>query len=258
LAYPFDDPSVITTQDNAGPTGTDEVTIKSVGLGFELIRAKWGYVLAFIPAGALSIAVRRWDDPNIDFAGGEQILIINQDRKPRLIGLQVTTADSFTFVLPNGEPVPAMRLNLAAPIPSDIGDALAVFVWDAPKYTQGVTFRINNNTLERGNQIDGYEPLLGNVEELQFAYGIDDDHDGIIETWHDRFEGLPPNIGFGKKWALKFTMVVTSEGMPGYKYPYTSYTTENHTINLTTPQQLNRRRVFLSNVLYPPNLQPGG
>jgi hypothetical protein len=44
-----------------------------------------------------------------------------------------------------------------------------------------ITYRVKNRTLER-NQGAGFQPLIGDVEDLQFVYAFDNDGDGAIDT----------------------------------------------------------------------------
>lgn len=252
LAYPYSYPysdNVVISENSTGPNGEDAITIRGVGLGFEIAQTHWGYVLDIIPAGTMTINVRRWDDQKVDFVAGDQIILINHFRFRIGTELVVQTVEPFNFTLPNNEVIPANHLNFADPFAMDINNAFCAFAWEPTIYDPGIKFSVNNNQLLRGNEL-----LLDNVEDLQFAYGIDDDGDNLVETWDNTRHQNP---GLGRKWAIRFTMVVTSEGMPGYTYPDNTVTVEDHIYTLT-PQQRRMRRAFMSGVIYPQNLEPGG
>ena len=110
----------------------------------------------------------------------------------------------------------------------------------------GITMqRSVNDKLVRGG-----DNLLDNVEDLQFAYGVDTDGNGVIDAWSDDMPDWR-----GQKWAIRYTLVVSSRPIGGYEYPADSVTVEDHTYALTFDQK-KRRRAVLSGVVMPPNLQP--
>ena len=146
--------------------------------------------------------------------------------------------------------IPALKLGIGIPITARAG--LMVFTRDASIYYGGLNYSISatGDTLYRGT-----EALLTNVEAIQFRYGVDNDGDGVIESWYDN---NPPNRSYQRKWAIRFTMVLTSEGMRGYIYPHDSVTIEDdppYTYPLTNFQK-RKKRAFLSSIVYPQNLQP--
>jgi prepilin-type N-terminal cleavage/methylation domain-containing protein len=247
LGYPFNDPAVITgINSNAVP---DEVTIRSVGLGFEINKVHWGYVLTLIPSGSSTVEVRRFDDPKIDFAPGDVVGLFDQNRNPIKVNMTVQTVVPYNYTFPSGETVPANHVTLSQPFTKDVSDALCMFSWNPNLYFQGIRFNIVNNQLMRNG-----EALLDNVEDFQIAYGLDQNHDGVIELWQNT---VPTNPSFLRKWALRFTMVVTSRGMPGYQWTGGNIQVEDHNYNpLAQANGLRKKRTFMSTVVYPQNLQP--
>jgi len=247
LGYPFNDPAVLTgINSNVAP---DEVTIRSVGLGFEIGKVHWSYVLTLIPSGSTTVEVRRWDDPKIDFAPGDVIAIINQNRNPIQVNLTVQTVTPFNYTFPSGEIVPANHVTFSQPFAKDVADALCMFSWNPNTYFQGIRFNVANNQLIRNG-----EALLDNVEDFQIAYGLDQNNDGVIELWQNT---IPANPSFLRKWALRFTMVVTSRGMPGYLWTGGNILVEDHNYDpLAQVNGIRKKRTFMSTVVYPQNLQP--
>jgi len=252
LAKTWTDPSLVTGLDNFGGAGPDRINIKSVGLGFEISNIHWSFVLGTGPAGANWIAVRRFNDPQIDIALNDVILIINQERYPIQRNVTVTAVTPFNYTFPNGEVVAANRLTLSIVFANDVSNALAAFTYSTPLYDQGLAYYVDANKRLIRDQNNTPEVLLDNVEDFQLAFGIDNNNDGQIDQWRNPPEW--PNSNYDRKWVVRFTMVMTSGGMPGYIWSDGAITTENHTY---TPAggELKKKRSFVSTVVYPQNLQ---
>jgi len=250
LGYPYNQQDAVQLIDDGihGPGGA--VGLKAVGLGFEMNRCHWSYLLDNV-AGAI-IPVRRWEDTLANFEQGDTIILLNEMRSPLYQNLIITNdpkTDTFTYVDSMwGDSIPAANLTVGIPISARAG--LMVFRTSAGIYSGGLTYTLAGDTLRRGG-----EALLNNVEAIQFRYGIDNNGDGIIDAWHPNTQ---PNPGYVRTWAIHWTVVVTSEGMPGYTYPANTVTIEDNppfTYNLS-PIQRRRKRAILSGIVYPQNLQP--
>jgi hypothetical protein len=246
LGYPFTQPDAIVLT-NAG----NDLTLRAVGLGFEMNRSQWSYILDDV-AGSV-IPVRQWNDTLANFEVGDTIMIINEVRQPLYDNIIITAIDTFTYVDPVwGQSHPALRLFIPIAIRARAG--LIVFERNTDTYYNGITYTLAGDTLMRGN-----EALLDNVEAIQFRYGIDTDGDDIVETWLDA-NNPPFNTSYVNKWGVRFTMVVASAGMTGYEYPYDSVVVDSnppYSYTLTSTQR-RRKRAVLSSTVYPQNLQPGG
>jgi hypothetical protein len=245
LGYPFQNNDAVQLSNN----GRD-LTIRATGLGFEMNRTQWSYLLDDVSGTALP--VRSWQDSLADFAVGDTIMIISEMRNPVYRDLIVTNIDTFTYFDPVwNTSVSANRLQVDRPVSARGG--LIVIRRNDATYNVGLTYSLVGDTLMRGN-----EALLTGVEALQFRYGIDLNGDGIIDNWVDT-NNPPFNTNYGAKWAVRFTIVIASEGMAGYTYPHDSVTVEQNPSYSypLTPDQKRRKRAILSSILYPPNLQPG-
>lgn len=247
LGYPKLD-NVVTSGDGLGPGGTDAITLRAVGFGFEAGKTRWSWLLD--KTNSTTALVRWWDDTAQNFQPGDLVVVLNRNREimtpPGYITVLATQPD--TFYDPHGTPIPAQKLTLDQQLSTIAG--LVMICIDTLLYNPGITYQVVNNQLMRGNDI-----LLDNVEDLQFAYGLDNDGDNVIETWTDN---LPAQyVSLGRKWAIRYNLVVTSRPMRGYQYHAASYTVENHVVNIPngSPQQ-RQRRAFLSGIIAPPNLQP--
>jgi len=247
LGYPKMDDAV-TSGDGTGPGGTDVITLRAVGFGFEAGKTRWSWLLD--KTNSTTVLVRWWDDTNQNFKPGDLVVVLDRDRKimnpPYYITIQSVQPD--TFYDPHGTAIPAQRLVLDQQLNSIAG--LVMICIDTLLYNPGITYQVVNNQLMRGNDV-----LLDNVEDLQFAYGIDNDGDNVIETWTNT---LPAQyVSLGRKWAIRYNLVVTSRPIRGYTYNAANYTVENHVVNIPSGSyQQRQKRAFLSGIIAPPNLQP--
>ncbi|MGD9378991.1 MAG: prepilin-type N-terminal cleavage/methylation domain-containing protein [candidate division WOR-3 bacterium] len=245
LGFPFGRQDAFQLSNN----GSD-VTLRATGLGFEMNYTQWSYLLDNVNGSILP--VRRWDDTLADFTIGDTVMIMSEVRDPVHQDLIVTGIDTFTYYDPIwSNPTDGFRVQVDRPIRARAG--LMVFKRNADTYFTGVTYRLAGDTLMRGN-----EALLTNVEAIQFRYGIDTDGDNLIDDWRDTNNPLF-NPDYGTKWAVRFTMVITSEVIVDYQYPADSVVIEDDPPYAypLTPLQKRRKRAILSSVVYPPNLQPG-
>ena len=244
LGYPFGQQDALQLTSAGGG-----VALKAAGLGFEMNRSQWSYLVDDV-AGTI-LPVRRWDDTLANFQIGDTIMVLNDVREPMHQNLVVTGIDTFTHYDPIwGIPTKALRLFIGAPISARAG--LMVFKRHADTYYSGLNYSLSGDTLMRGT-----EPLLTNVEAIQFRYGIDTDGDRIIDSWGNQ-NNPPFNTSYKSKWAVSFTMVVASEGMAGYEYLPDSVTIENNPryTYVLNPNQKRRKRAILSSIVHPQNLQP--
>jgi len=248
LAYPKTDTAIVDL--DGAVNDPDTIILRGVGLGFEAARTKWSWLLDKV--SGVNALVRAWggEDSVLNFAGGEQIIVLDRDRNilnpPGVLTIVSVAPD--TFIGPTGDSIPALDLTLNMSLSSIAG--MVVITIDTLIYDPGLMVYVDvaNKTLMRGNEV-----LLDNVEDLQLAYGTDTDGDEIIDTWQDF---LPPNtIASGRNWAIRYTLVTVSRPMSDYNYPINTLTIENHTYNLTSAEQ-KQKRLFLTGLVTPPNLQP--
>ncbi len=244
LGYPYEEQDAL----QLANIGSD-LTLKGVGLGFEMSRTQWSYLLDNVDGSTLP--VRRWEDTLANFRVGDTIIVINEVREALYQNLIITGVDTFTYYDPIwNNPTRGLRLNIGPSITARAG--LMVFRRNSDTYYNGLTYTLAGDTLMRGN-----EALLTNVEAIQFRYGIDTDNDGIVESWGAN-NNPPFNNNYSDKWAVRFTMVVSSDLISGYTSPDDSITIEDdppytYTLDL---YQKRRKRAILSSVVFPQNLQP--
>jgi len=245
LGYPMQDDAV-QSQDNVGANGSDAITLRAVGLGFESANIKWSWLLERSSTDVLKL--RKHDNDELNFVPGEWLVVLDVNRKimnpPG--DIQVLGTASFVFIDQWGDSIPGQLVTVDNPVGAIAG--LVVICKYDPIYTPGITLSLNaNNQLIRGNDV-----LLENVEDLQFAYGIDSNGDGVIESW---FNNVPQFATAGKKWAIRYSMVVTSRTMGGYEYPLNTINLENNPYALSTTDRM-RKRAILTGIIAPANLQP--
>jgi len=245
LGYPFGKQDAIQLTNNGS-----SITLRAAGLGFEMNRTQWSYLLDNVSGPDLP--VRKWDDTLANFTIGDTIMIMSEVRDPVYHNLIITSIDTFTYIDPIwGSSTEGLRLQVGTPVAARAG--LMVFKRNTDTYYSGLTYNLAGDTLMRGN-----EALLTDVEAVQFRYGIDTDGDDIIDLWGDS-NNPPFNPNYSTKWAVRFTMVITSEGMSGYEYPHDSVVVDSNPPYSypLTPAQKRRKRAILSSIVHPPNLQPG-
>lgn len=242
--------AVLTSFNNTGYLGSDGINLRGVGFGFEMNQTRWSYMLE--EADGTQLIVARFKDTTTYFRPTDHIVILSDSREildpPGEV--IVTQVDTFTYYDENGNPKPAQRLTINAPALTK--NVQIVITYNNPDiYNTGILYQVNNGTLKRGT-----EDLLDNVENIQFAYGLDTDEDTIIDTWYNNIpDGLLRPTPYGRRWALRYTMVVTSRSIPNYTYPNANVTVEDNTYALTDAMR-HRKRTFFSGILYPQNLEP--
>jgi len=245
LGYPYGLQDALQLSNSGG-----DITLKGVGLGFEMNRTQWSYLLDNVVGSALP--VRRWTDSLANFAIGDTIIIINEVRKPIHENLVITGIDTFTYYDPVwNNPVSALRLHVGPAITARAG--LMVFRRNAGIYNSGLTYTLSHDTLMRGG-----EALLTNVEAIQFRYGLDQNNDGIVDSWSNTNNPLF-NANYGSKWAVRFTVVIASDPIKDYQTIEDTVWIETdpvYELPLTSDQK-RRKRAILSSIVYPQNLQPG-
>ena len=233
-------------------SGGGAVMLKAVGLGFEMNRARWSYILQE-PENQAILLVRKWADSLANFEDNDTLMILDESRTRVYDNVVVSSTDTMTFIDPvTGSKTPGLILNVSIPIQGRRG---AMVIRRAGNvYYGGVTYYVANDTLYRGT-----EPLLTNCEAIQFRYGLDQNNDGVVSAGEWGNANNPPtNVDYYRKWAARFTMVVTSEGLPGYKYPDNNVTIEaNPPYNyLLSIFQQRKKRSIMSALVFPQNLQP--
>ncbi|UCF71277.1 MAG: PilW family protein [candidate division WOR-3 bacterium] len=245
LGYPYELQDALQLSNAGG-----DITLKGVGLGFEMNRTQWSYLLDDVAGSTLP--VRRWTDSLANFRVGDTIIIMNETRRPVHQDLIITGIDTFTFYDPVwNNAIDGLRLYIGPTIAARAG--LMVFRRNSATYNNGLTYTLSNDTLMRGG-----EALLTNVEAIQFRYGIDTDNDGIIDNWNNANNPLF-NPNYGNKWAVRFTVVIASDLITGYEEVEDTILIEHdpeYPLALD-PYAKRRKRAILSSIIYPQNLQPG-
>lgn len=245
LAYPKQDDAVQSLP-GAGFNNSDVITLRAVGLGFESAKIKWSWLLA--QCNSTQIQVRKHADDDMNFAPGELLVVLDANRQimnpPG--DFAVTDTASFVFIDQWGNTIPGLLVDVTNSVGAIAG--LVVIRKIDAIYNPGVTISLNaNGQLMRGNDV-----LLENVEDLQFAYGIDSDGDDVIDSWSPN---VPTFATQGRKWAIRYSMVVASRPMGNYEYPIDPINIEDNSYALTTSQKM-RKRAILTGIIAPPNLQP--
>lgn len=247
LGFPKMDGAV--ADGDGGAAGPDSIRMRAVGLGFEANQTKWTWLLE--ESNSANILVRKMMPHAPDLESGDLVIALDANRKPLDPpgDLTVVNALDTLYIDPIGDTIPALAVQLNNTLKAIGG---LVIIGKVPSaYTPGITYWVNTatNQLMRGNDI-----MLDNVEDLQIAYGFDTDADNVIDTWQDN---IGPFATPARKWAIRYTLVVTSRPMAAYRYPANIINVENHTYNIPAGSiQQRQKRAILSGVIAPPNLQP--
>jgi len=242
LAYPKVNNAVQSL--SGGASESDAIDLRAVGLGFESGKVKWSWLLEKADLSSI-IKIRRGTDSLYNFQVYDTVVILNENREIMHPGnLIITDIDTFTFFDTFGNTVPALVLTLDKAVSAVAGLVVIGYV---PSIYNGIRIGVNNNKLVRGS-----DTLLDNVEDIQFAYGIDTDGDNVIDSYYD---DIPQFATLGSKWAIRYTLVVASRPMAGYTYPGDTITIEDHTYSLNSLQK-RKKRSILSGIIAPQNLQP--
>jgi len=242
LAYPKINNAV--ESENGGTSSSDVIDLKAVALGFESGDIKWSWLLEKTDLSN-TIKIVRCLDTLHTFQVSDTIVILGTNREIINPGnLIITDIDTITHYDIYGNPVSALAVKLDKAVSAIAGLVVIGYV---PAIYNGMRIEVVNNKLVRGS-----DTLLANVEDLQFAYGIDTNGDDVIDSY---FDDAPHFASLGSKWVIRYTLVVASRPIGGYTYPVDTITIEDHTYGLNSIQK-RQQRVILSGIIAPPNLQP--
>jgi hypothetical protein len=196
LAYPKANDVVQSC--NGGVNSSDAVDLRAVALGFESGKVKWSWLLEKADLSNV-IKIQRCVDSLHSFQLNDTIVILGTNREILTPGqLIITDIDTFTFTDPYENSIPGLLLTINKAVSAIAGLVVIGYV---PSIYTGVTIGLDNNKLIRGN-----DTLLENVEDIQFAYGVDVDGNGVIDTYYD---DAPYFATSGRKWVIRYTLVVT-------------------------------------------------
>jgi len=245
-----DDTSIISAND-ATPTSSDDITLYGAGLAFESGRANWSPILAAVQQSD-EIEVFRFTDSLANLNVNDTIIIVDQNKNLLDSNLIITDIDTAIHIA-GKDTVPAFKLTLNRSV--NVGQGTIVFSPNYNTYFNGVTYTLSNKKLMRGNEI-----FLDNVEDIQFAYGVDLNNNGIFDDseWFTDLNAIPgfsPQLLYQHKTAIRSTFVVLAErGLKDYKYPADSIALEDHTYSLS---DLDRKfkRTIVTAITGPRNLR---
>lgn len=256
-AMPADSASIV-SMGNPG-TPNDSVRLYGAGLAFESRDANWSPVLD-IAQSVNQIYVYRFPDDAQNIKAGNRVIIAGQDKKLLDSGIVVNSIDT-TNVYKGEDTIPALLLHLNKSVSAAQG--ACVYVANYTTYFNGITYRVVGRQLMRGN-----DAFLDNIEDLQFAYGIDLNDNGVFETangeWQNRLQDFPnyrSSMLYEHKCMIRATIVMLSDRKlknyysytPGYNTSATNVTVEDHPYSIATTR--NYRREFVNTLTWPRNIR---
>jgi type II secretory pathway pseudopilin PulG len=231
--------------------GSDQVQLFGAGLAFESGHSNWTPILESAITST-EIKVFRFADSAANLAPGDVISIVDQNKNPLDSNITVVSTDTITHIA-GEDSVPALKVTVNPPVSAGMG-TIAIIV-NNNTYYNGVTYTLNNGQLLRGNEV-----FLDDVEDIQFAYGLDENDNGIFESseWWNALTDIPnysTRLLYEHKFAVRSTFVVLSSSfLRDYEYPFDSLQHEN---NVYYPSALEKRRKreIVTAISWPRNLQ---
>ncbi len=239
----------IVSYDNT--TAPDSVTLYGAGLAFEAKATNWTPVLQ-VARQSNKIIVYRFPEPSVNIGLNDRIIIVDQNKMLLDSNLIITQIDT-TQYLGGEDSMPAFELTLSRSVNAPQG--AIIFRTDSITYFNGITYKVVGKTLKRGN-----DDFLENVEDIQFAYGIDLNDNGTFEAneWFNNLSDIPnyePTLLYRHKNAIRSTFVVLSNRrLNDYRYLADSITNENHSYNLSALDKRYKRKIVRA-ISWPRNLQ---
>jgi type II secretory pathway pseudopilin PulG len=256
-AMPADTPSIVSFN-NAG--NSDSIRLYGAGLAFESRDANWSPVLE-IAQSTNQIYVFRFPDNAQNIKAGDRLILAGQDKKLLDSGIVVNSIDTTTYYKAE-DTIPALRLHISKNVSAAMG--ACVYAANHNTYFNGITYRIANGQLMRGN-----DAFLDNIEDLQFAYGIDLNDNGTFDIgnneWQNRlqdFPGFQYDLLFHHKNMIRATIVMRSDRrLRNYRSFTAGYQNgsiirvEDHAYNIQALNIQNFRREFVNTLTWPRNIR---
>jgi prepilin-type N-terminal cleavage/methylation domain-containing protein len=229
----------------------DQITLRGVGLGFETDYTDWAPVIERVSASN-EILVYRFNDSTPAFEVGDTVIIVDQEKRLLDSNCVISQIDSIVHSVAEFT-LDGLKLRLNKAVSVDKGSL--VFLPDRNTYSNGIDYTLVNNTLMRGNQV-----FLENVEDLQFAYGVDLNDDGTFQDaeWFNELSSIPgysPRMLYEHRTAVRSSFVMLSERrLKDYTYPADACTLEDHIYALSELDKQHKRN-FVSAITWPRNIQ---
>ena len=235
---------------DGGPNAPDEITVFGLSLGYELATSRFNIAINAQPVPANIILSNLWfgRDTVRNIKKGQYVYGINPESRELVSSLQGVRVDS---VIQN--PDSTLTLILSDNV-SYLKGTILIGVNNPTLLNTGVRYFLDANGVLWRNNV----PFLENVEDIQFAYGIDGlngNPDGEIDVdeWVNDLTGINNNLIFNNKFAIRVTLIVRTRGIPGFDYGRDQIQSENRVINLT-PFERRFDRIILQGVVFPRNL----
>jgi len=252
----------ISSNNNAGPNGSDELIIKGAGISsgtYDYL--KWGYNTGYINPSITTIPVSALPEPGNPtyssdiqtlftlgweagrsnyqhpFENGDRIVFLNAETKELLSNniYTITTVNASNITI---SPNPDFSIMEKGALISSLGGTSSA---DFTTYLNRFTgYRLNaSSTLLR--VYGASMPVMNGVLDFQIQFGLVDTNNNLI--WVNDISGYSP---FTLKEQLKLirVFIVKQYGKRDnlYNYPNASITTADHTVNLTSEQRHYRWR----------------
>lgn len=239
----------ISSTNNAN--AADQVTLRGVGLGFETDYTDWSPIMETVSLSN-EILVYRFNDSMPAFEVGDTIIILDQEKRLLDADCVILQIDSIVHSVADFT-LDGLKLTIDRAL--SVAKGNLVFRPDQNTYGNGIDYTLVNKTLMRGNQV-----FLENVEDIQFAYGVDLNNDGAFQDaeWFNDLSNIPgytPRMLYEHRTAIRSTFVMLSERrLRDYIYPADECTLEDHIYALSELDKKYKRN-FVSAITWPRNIQ---
>jgi prepilin-type N-terminal cleavage/methylation domain-containing protein len=244
----MDDNSIIPANSAVQP---DQITLRGMGLSFESHQVDWTPVVEIAQA-TNDLKVYRFNDSTPDYSVGDNVLIVDQEKKIIEANLTILDIDTLMHHPSPTDSFPALNLHLSRAVSASMG---CLVFRPNPASLNGITYTLVNGRLMRGNEV-----FLENVEDVQFAYAVDLNNNGVFDAteWYNDLNAVPgynPKLLYQHKSAVRTTIVAhTEKALTDFNAKLANITVEDHTYPLS-PTDQKRKREFVNAISWPRNLQ---
>lgn len=244
----MDDNSIIPANSAVQP---DQITLRGMGLSFESHEVDWTPVVE-IALSSNDLKVYRFNDSTPNYSIGDNVLIVDQEKKIIEANLTILDIDTLMHHPSPTDSFPALNLRLSRAVSASMG---CLVFRPNPASLNGITYTLANGRLMRGNEV-----FLENVEDIQFAYAVDLNNNGVFDAteWYNDLTAVPgynSKLLYQHKSAVRTTLVVhTEKALTDFNAKLANITVEDHTYALSPTDQKHKRE-FVNAISWPRNLQ---
>lgn len=199
-------PRAFAFRDNNGTNNSDVVAIKSTIANVSDTTKKWSMI--YQDGGIWK--VKQWDTSDQNFASGERVIVIDDNRPRALCGIGANWSPyvfaSGYYTNATGLPLPTAinRINLVYGIDPDTNPRMPFnrvdYYLATPSDSSSFPSRCFSGSyilyraiIRQSDGTRGPQPLIDCVRDFQMAFGLDTDGDGGVDTWLRGLGSMTPD-----------------------------------------------------------------